>query len=198
MHRTNLILSFRSITTVCGIFLAIGLSPAARAQSRQIPVKLGLWESQVSSTMVMALPPEAEARIAAMPPDRQAQMRGMMSGSKPNVSTYKSCVAQHATMDELLDQNQNKSGMKCTFTNRTQTSDGASFDTSCTMPQGTATGHTEFHMLNDEHWTSTTHISADMSGKGGATRHVSMESTVTSRYVGAQCGDVKPSSPTSD
>ena len=197
MHRTNLSLSFRSITTVCGIFLAIGLLPTARAQSRQIPVKLGLWESQVSSTMVMALPPEAEARIAAMPPERQAQMRARLNGSKPNVSTYKSCIAQHATMDELLNQNQDKRGAKCTFTNRTQTSDGASFDTTCTMPQGTATGHTEFHMLNDEHWTSTTHISADMGG-GGATRHVSMESTVTSRYVGAQCGDVKPSSTTSE
>ena len=61
------------------------------------------------------------------------------------------------------------------------------------MPQGTATGHTEFHMANDEHWTSTTHITADMAG-----RHVTMQSTITSKYLGAQCGDVKPSATTSD
>jgi hypothetical protein len=168
---------------------------ALHAQSTPIPIKPGLWESQISSTTAMSLPPEIEARLAALPPAQQAQARSMMGGagggSSPVSTTIKSCVATQTSMDALLNQQQNKTGMKCTFTNRVQTTDGTSFDTSCTMPQGSATGHSTFHMTDDEHVTGTTHMTVDTNSRGTAA-HMSIDSTYAAKYLGADCGDVKP------
>jgi Protein of unknown function (DUF3617) len=184
---------------ICGIAFAMFAAPfSLYAQSAPIPVKPGLWESQISSTNQMALPPEVEARLAAMPAAQQAQVRSMMGGagggSSPVVTTTKSCVAGQTSMDSLLNQQQNRPGAKCTFTNRVQTADGASFDTSCTTAQGTATGHSTFHMTDDEHMSGTTHMTLDMSSNG-KTMHSTIDSTYTMKYLGADCGDVKPNGP---
>jgi len=178
----------------------LAVAASAGAQSMPIPIKQGLWQTSVSGTMQMQLPPEVQARIAAMPPAQQAQMQAMMGGAAggtPVNSTNKSCIASQESMDTLLNQAQQKSGMKCTFTNRVQTADGASFDTSCTMPPqgnmqgGTANGHSSFHMPDSEHVTGTTQMTVAMAAKGSTTT-MSMNSTMTSTYVGADCGDVKP------
>jgi Protein of unknown function (DUF3617) len=181
------------------IFAAVGVAAlvggaVATGQGTPIPVKLGLWETTVSSSNQMSLPPEAEARIAALPPDQQAMVRSRMGGA-PVAQTHKSCVASQTTMDALLNREQNHPDAKCTFSNRTQTSTGASFDTVCTMPQGTMKGHSEFHMVDSDHLTGTTHMSGTMSGRNGQSTTMNMTSTMTSKYLGADCGDVKPSGP---
>lgn len=181
----------------------LAVAGSAGAQSMPIPIKQGLWQTSVSGTMQMQLPPEVQARIAAMPAAQQAQMQSMMGGAgggTPVNTTTKSCIASQESMDTLLNQAQQKSGMKCTFTNRVQTADGASFDTSCTMPPqgnmqgGTANGHSAFHMSDSEHVTGTTQMTVNMAAKGSTTT-MSMNSTMTSTYVGADCGDVKPYTP---
>jgi hypothetical protein len=177
------------------IFLAIPFS--ACAQGTPVPIKAGLWETESSITNTMALPPELEAKIAAMPPAQQAQMRAMMpgaAGGKPMVVTGKSCIASSMSLDGFLNQQQQRSQMKCTFTNRVQTSDGASFDTSCVSPQGTATGHTQIHLVDDDHVTGSTHITMDGSAQGHS-MHMTVDSTTSSRFLGADCGDVKPYTP---
>jgi hypothetical protein len=191
-------LSLRDGLLICCIAFAIVAAPfSLHAQSVPIPIKPGLWESQISSTNTMSLPPEVEAKIAAMPAAQQAQVRSMMGGSAggsaPTSVTSKSCVAAQTSMDALLNQQQNRSGMKCTFTNRVQTADGASFDTSCTTPQGTANGHSTFHMTDDEHVNGTTHMTLDMTSNG-RTMQATIDSTYTTKYLGADCGDVKPGS----
>ena len=182
----------------------LAAAAGARAQGMaSAPIKQGLWETTISSNMKMSLPPEVQARIAAMPPAQQAQMQAMMGGAAggtPVASTNKSCIATQESMDTLLNQAQQKSGMKCTFTDRVQTADGASFDTSCTMPPqgnmqgGTAKGHSAFHMTDSEHVTGTTQMTVNMTAKGSTTT-MSMNSTMTSTYLGADCGDVKPNTP---
>jgi len=171
------------------------LFTVAVGQDKSLPIKLGLWETTVSSTNQMQLPPEAEARIAAMPPAQQAQVRSMMGGGTPMVSTYKSCAASSTTMDTLLNQAQDHEGMKCTFTNRTQTANSASFDTSCVSDQGTMTGHSDFRMPDSEHVSGATHLTGSMSSPRGGTMTMNITSTVTSKYLGADCGNVKPYTP---
>jgi hypothetical protein len=166
---------------------------AALAQSAAAPMKAGLWDAQVSSTTVMTLPPEMEARIAAMPPAQQAQMRATMSGAKPVVQTYKSCVAKQTSLDDVLNQQQQKAGTKCSYSNRVQTANSASFDTTCTTLQGSATGHTDVHWIDDDHMSATTHMTASSTSPRGAMQ-MSINSTMTWKYLGADCGDVKPNS----
>jgi hypothetical protein len=165
---------------------------SARAQSSStLPVKQGLWETTVTSTNQVTLPPDVEAKIAAMPAAQQAMIRQNMGGAKPASSTNKSCIASTVTMDQFLNQQQQNSQMKCTFTNRQMTATGASFDTSCTMQQGTATGHSQFTFVDDEHVTGQTHMTVNMTtakGSGQAT----LDSTMSMKYLGADCGSVKP------
>ena len=182
--------------TLAGSSLVLAfLFTVAVAQDAPIPIKLGLWETTVSSTNEMQLPPEAEARIAAMPAAQQAQVRSMMGGGTPVTTTHKSCVASQTTMDALLNQAQEHAGVKCTFTNRKQTATTASFDTSCVTQQGTMTGHSEFQMADSDHVSGTTKMSGTMTGPRGGTMTMNITSTSTSKYVGADCGDVKPYTP---
>jgi hypothetical protein len=166
---------------------------SAQAQSSSaIPVKQGLWETQITSTNQVSLPPDVEAKIAAMPAAQQAMIRQNLGGAaKPNISATKSCIASTVTMDQFLNQQQQNTQMKCTFTNRQLTATGASFDTSCTMQQGTATGHSQFTFVDDEHVTGQTHVTVNMTTKGGSAQST-LDSTMSMKYLGADCGAVKP------
>jgi hypothetical protein len=175
------------------VFLLLSAGPGV-AQVSSAPIKPGLWETQITSSNVMSLPPETEARIAAMPPDQQSMVRARMGG-KPVTTTHKGCAVAQSSLDSMLNDAQKRPGMKCTFTNRTQTSTTASFDTTCTMPEGTMKGHTEFRMADSEHVSGTTQMEGQMTGPNGGTTSMKINNQVTSKYLGADCGDVKPTLP---
>jgi hypothetical protein len=191
-----------------GVAVVVFAAPLAlHAQSGQLPVKPGLWEMQTSSgagaapgaPAMPALPPDAEARIAALPPAQQAQVRAAMAGAmgggaKPAPITTQSCIAPNTSMDSLLNQAQHRSSnaMKCSFTNRVQTARGASYDMSCTGPMGSAQGHTDYHLIDDEHFSSTVHITITAKGQSGQTMTMTRDATTTGKFVSADCGDVKP------
>ena len=174
-----------------GLFvLVMAFGTGVKAQSAPIPIKPGLWQTTVSGTNTVALPPEQEAKIAAMPAAQQAMIRNMSGGGKPTTVTTKSCAAQATSMDGLMSQAQQKN-TKCTFTNQTQTASGASFDVSCISQQGTASGHAQFQMADSEHVTGSMHMTVDATGRGGA-MHMTIDNSITSKYLSADCGSVKP------
>jgi hypothetical protein len=180
------------------LFLVSAASTAARAQSGSIPIKPGLWEIQSSSSRANALPPDAEARIAAMPAAQQAQVRAMMAngagGGQPISTTRQVCYTQ-ATLDSFANQAQQQSpGMQCTISNKTQSASGASFDITCTGPQGNAKGHDDIRLTDDEHFGSKTHMAMTGSSQGH-TMNLTVDVTSTGKFLNANCGDVKPFSP---
>ena len=150
------------------IVLIVVSTVGAHAQTTLAPIKQGLWQTQMTMSMQVTLPPDVEAKIAAMPAAQQAQMRSMMGGpgAKPTTSTVKSCVASTMTPTDLLNQAQQKGGMSCKFTNQQVTASSVSFDISCTTTQGTASGHVQFTMADSEHGTGTTHMTVAMSANG--------------------------------
>jgi hypothetical protein len=177
--------------------LSIALTFAAAAAHAQsaTPIKAGLWETSITTNMQMQLPPELQARIDAMTPQQQAMMKanmpGMMGGGAPTTTTTHSCSTGQ-TVQELVKQAQQK-GTQCTLTNQTQTATGMSFDIACTVPQGSATGHSSFTMADSDHVTGTTHLTATMSGRGGSGT-MNMDSNMSSHYLGSDCGTVQPNS----
>jgi len=186
--------STRLLRCTASVFL---LASAPLLCAQQNPMKAGLWETTVTINRVMALPPEAEARIAAMPPAQQAQVRAMMGGAgggQPMVTTRQECVAPQTTMDSMLNRAQQSSGMTCTLTNKTQTANGASFDISCTGAMGAAKGHTEFRRVDDDHVTSSSHMTVTATSHG-TTNNMTIDAATTAKFVGADCGDVKPFTP---
>ena len=189
-------LMFRKLGHTGSIVLIVLSTVAAQGQSMSATIKQGLWQTQVTMSMQVTLPPDVEAKIAAMPAAQQAQMRSMMGGAaaKPTTSTVKSCVASTMTPSDLLNQAQQKGGMSCKFTNQQVTASSVSFDISCTTTQGTASGHVQFTMADSEHGTGTTHVTVAMSANGHS-MNATMDGTSTYTYLGADCGDVKPDSP---
>jgi hypothetical protein len=145
-----------------------------------------------------ALPPDVEARIAAMPPAQQAQVRAAMAargGGAPAARpaggiTTQACLTPNTTMESLLSRSQ-QAGMQCTYSNKVQTATGASFDISCTGAIGNAQGHAVYKMPDDEHMSSTMHISIVASAQG-TPMNMTRDIASTGRFVKADCGDVKP------
>src|ERR1019366_1518203 len=189
-------LSFLRLGYAGSIVLIVVSTVGAHAQTTSAPIKQGLWQTQMTMSMQMALPPDVEAKIAAMPAAQQAQMRSMMGGpgAKPTTSRVKSCVASTMTPTDLLNQAQQKGGMTCKFTNQQVTASAVSFDMSCTTTQGTASGHAQFTMADSDHGTGTTHMTVAMSANGHS-MNATMDGTSIYTYLGADCGDVKPDSP---
>ena len=176
-----------SLFWMCAGVLAVVSPLVAQAQVSDAPIKLGLWETQVTSSTNMSLSPDMEARIAAMPPAQQEMVRSRMGG-KPTTSTNKSCVAKQESVDSMLNDAQQRPGIKCTFSNRSP----QGFDISCNSPQGVYKGHTDIQRLSDEHVTATTHLTGEATGANGGTTNVAVVTKMDSKYQGADCGDVKP------
>ena len=62
---------------VGSIVLIVSLTVAARGQGvMSTPIKQGLWQTQITSSLQVALPPDVQAKLAAMPPAQQAQNAG--------------------------------------------------------------------------------------------------------------------------
>ena len=186
----------RGITRI-GTALSVStlLLASASLVAQSASIKPGLWETEISVTTNMTLPPEAEARIAALPPEQQAMIRARMGGGKPTTSTNRSCVLPNTTVDSLLNQQTQRNGpMKCEVSNRSVTSTGGSFDTTCTGDGSTATAHVEFTRSDDEHATGKMHMTMN-STRNGRTMNGSSDSIVKYRYIAADCGDVKPMGP---
>lgn len=175
-----------------GFTLAASTLLLAGTLSAQSPtIKPGLWESEITVTTNMTLPPEAEARIAALPPEQQAMIRSRMAAGKPTTSTNRSCVAPNTTVDSMIEQTQRNGPMKCTISNKSVTPAGGSFDTNCTGDDTTATAHVEFTRTDDEHATGKMHMTMT-STRNGRSMNAASDSTIHYKYLGADCGDVKP------
>ncbi len=177
----------------CGAaLLLLAAAAGAKAQSTTaVPIQQGLWETTINTTSQISLPPDVEAKIAAMPAAQQAMIKqNMGGGSTPSSTTTHSCAASQMSMTDLLNQAQQKD-TKCTFSNQAQTPTGYSFDIACTMPQGSASGHSQFQMPDSSHVTGTTHMTMQATTRGGA-MSMTLDSTLTSKYLGADCGSVKP------
>jgi len=173
--------------------VAFTLSSAAHAQSSS-PIKAGLWETTVSTTTQMQLPPEVQAQLDAMPAQQQAMMKARMPGGMggaPAITTTHSCSTGQSVQD-LMNQSQRK-GSECKLTNQTQTGNSMSFDVSCTMPQGTANGHSSFTMADSDHVSGSSHLTAKVTGgRSNGTTTMNMDTTLTSHYLGSDCGTVAP------
>ncbi len=182
------------ITAAC-LSLALTFAAAAAHAQSSSPIKAGLWETTITTNMQMQLPPELQARLDAMTPQQQAMMKanmpGMMGGGAPTTTTTHSCSTGQ-TVQDLLNQAQQK-GSQCKLTNQTQTATGMSFDISCTVPQGSANGHSSFTMADSDHVNGTTHLTINMTSARGS-GSMAMDSTMSSHYLGSDCGSVAPNS----
>jgi hypothetical protein len=146
------------------------------------PVKMGLWETSVTSQMSgFQIPPDVVAKLKAMG-------RSVPGGSHTMVT--QGCLTPEEWQKQMAEMNQ-PGGNDCAVTNRHVEARKLSFDVSCKSEHGASTnGHWEMQVTDDEHGRGSAHMKSDMTGPNGQALTVDMN--FNSHYLSANCGEVKP------
>lgn len=135
------------------------------------PMKMGLWQAEVT-----------------------VQMSGMPNGMTipPRTMVSQSCLTPETWKDSLhnMQNRQRNMAAKCTTANVQQDGHHYTADVQCSAQQGFTTSiHVDMQFDSDESMHGST--SMVMSG-GNAAPGMSMSSTIKSKFMSSDCGDVKP------
>ena len=173
---------------VMGTVLLLPLLAAA-ADFTPLGLKRGLWESTVnmktSGSPMANIPPEQrsqmEAAMANMPPERRAQMEAMMAGrGQPTVT--KVCMTKESMSKALDFGAQQRKNCQVKVVSSSSTSQQVEME--CAMDNNKLTGTMTFEALSPVSGRATIQMSQDGVPK--------MSMIVNTRYLGSDCGDVKP------
>ena len=169
------------------LLILLFLAGTAEAGAAGLTAKPGLWERTTTTTMEgAAVAPSID--LSKMPPERRAKMEEMLAArndGKPRTATHRSCVTPEMLQkwDHFTQDDNEKS--RCERKVLEQSSSHFKMTTVC--EGGKSTGTFEFTAASPEsvagHMTMVTH------GDSGD-RKVNI--TMTSRWLGADCGDLAP------
>jgi len=165
---------FARITTL-SLLLSLAVFATVSTVSAQSveapPIKMGLWQTETSTAM---------AGMENMPAGQ--------GGAGRHTSVVQGCLTPETWKNEF-QKIQNEQSGNCTASNTHQDSHSLSFDETCKSDAYNTTAHFEALFDNSEHMhgTAKVHITGSAFPQG-----MTMNMTLTSHYLGADCGDVKP------
>lgn len=149
-------------------------------------VKLGLWETTVTSTM-SGLPTIPDSALAQMPPEQRAKIQQMIEERNGKPTTTKSCL----TKDKLQNSNPfQKAPPGCTYTVVSSSGSKMEVKMECVRNGMTMTGNVVVTASDSENVKGTVHMNTT-STSGGPSNGMKMDSTFTAKWLGSSCGDVQ-------
>jgi hypothetical protein len=183
------------------LLAAAGLA-AVQVFAGGIGLKPGLWETHVIKTVmdgrdmsaqIAGATAQMQQAMANMGPEQRARVEAMMkdhgvaSGSSPG--TVRMCITpEQAAQDKpFVD----REGCQPTTVNRS--GNHATFEFSCTRNGNTTSGKGEATIGGD---TIATVVDTTVKRANGETHAIHSESEM--KFLGADCGDVKPMTPPKD
>lgn len=148
-------------------------------------VKEGLWEVTVTHSMTGMpaapnLPPDA---LAKMPPEQRARVEAMMKGA-PSTDVRKDCVTKEKLEKHTAFSNNRG---ECTRTVVTSTGSKLELKFHCEEKQSSSDGTFLMEAVASDNVKGTMHMVINPSN--GHT--MNMDFTISSKYLGPACGDVK-------
>lgn len=167
--------------------LLAGLAVGSAAVAQTPPIKPGLWEVRTDRTAGGQPMPDMAERMQSMPEEQRKRMEAMMKqrGVDTRGGAMRICMTR-----ETLDQGHwHDGGSGRCKTDVTQRSGSTwKWRSVCTQPPVTSDGEALFQ--DPEHYTVSIRSTVTVQGQP-------RESTMVSRarWVGADCGDVKPIAP---
>lgn len=173
-----------------GLVVLFPLAMQSDMKITPLDVKVGLWETTVTSTMtgLPAMPSIPDSALAQMPPEQRAKIEEMIkerTGGKP--TTTRSCL----TKDKLEKTNPFENGPKmCTYTIVSSTSSKLEMKTECTQNDMKMTGDIVVEAVDSENVKGSVHMNST-GGKTASSGAMNISSTFTSKWLGAACGDVQ-------
>jgi hypothetical protein len=151
------------------------------------PIKPGLWQVKMDREGGPATPDMSE-RLKKMSPEQRKQVEAMMKQRGVDMSGGPGNMRICLTKDQL-DRNvwQGEQGnCKTDVTSRTATT--WKWHSACTQPESVTDGEATF--ANPENYVVKATTTTTAAGEKRTTK-----TTLTSKWVGADCGDVKPIQP---
>lgn len=150
-----------------------------------LDVKLGLWETTTVSQM-SGMPPIPPDMLAKMTPEQKAKMEAMMKQRQaegPKTHTDKQCV----TKEDLGKGGWfDKEEQDCTKTVLTSTSRKLDVKLECSKGGGKQTGTLNIEAVDSGNVKGTLQLAMT-----NGTNTMNVNSTMTSKWLGSACGDVK-------
>jgi hypothetical protein len=193
-------MNFRiSIALLTGFTISMILTLGAFAQTRNsqqpssqsnpkihpLNAKPGLWETTTTYKTSGAPPLPAEA-LAKLTPEQRARLEERMnanSAGNTNTTTDKHCVTKQ-DLETAPDFGEGKG--ECTYNIQTSTSTEAKGTYSCNMEGMKVSGAIDITAPDPEH------IKGSSQGSlSGGSRTMNVESTFTSKFLSASCGNVR-------
>jgi hypothetical protein len=150
--------------------LSVTLTAAAFAQSPDTPpIKMGLWQTEVNTTI--------------------AGIENMPQGGAGHHTVSLGCLTPETWKSEMEKLSDEQHRAECKMSNLQEDSHGVSFDEGCTSQRYNSTIHFEAVFDGDDHLhgSAKIHVTAQ-----GMPQGMDMHMTMTSHFMSASCGDVKP------
>ena len=162
------------------------LTPLAGWAVDPVPmdVKLGLWETTLTNQTDISsmMPPEMLSKLT---PEQRAQMEAAMNGrGGPRTSTTKRCVTKDTINEELTSASTANRQVNCTRTFVTSTSTKQVIHMECTSGTMKSSGDVQVEVIDREN-SKGSMVMTSGGGRGG-----NMKMAWTSKWLGADCGDV--------
>jgi hypothetical protein len=175
-----------ALTAAC---LVAGIGGVARAQTPP-PIKPGLWEvhpqREVDGQKVEM--PDMSERLKNMPPERRRQIEAMMKQRGVDMAGGGSDMKICLTKDSLDPGQWQKHQGTCTTDYSSRSGRTWRWRTVCTDPVAETDGEATF--TSADAYTVKTTTTMTLQGQPRTTRM-----TLHSRWLGPDCGDVKPVTP---
>jgi hypothetical protein len=179
------ITDFRLLTLTASL---IAVPLLAQAQTAP-PIKPGLWQVQSEREVNGQKAPDPMERMKDLPPEARKQMEAMMKKRGVDMGEVgggrKVCHTR-----ESLDQGRWKgdSNERCKTDITGRSASAWKWHSVCTQPESEMDGEALF--ANPENYTVKMLMTSQHQGKPQA-----MRMTITAKWIGADCGDLKPMQP---
>jgi hypothetical protein len=174
------------VLLVVGVVVVAGASQSPGGKP-MIDVKLGLWETTTAGES-QGVPP---IDTSSMTPEQKARLEAFLQaqkarGNTPTTRTSKSCLTKEKLEKGFLDDPARQAQVQCKQTVVSNSATELHMKADCTGGGRGMSGDFHFVALSRES------VRGEMTmvmGEGG--RGMTVKSTMTSKWLGAECGDLK-------
>jgi len=170
-----------------GLTLLWPLALFAADDYKPLDVKLGLWESTLTS-QTTGMPPLPEELLSKLTPDQRARMEAAMkarAAKGPQTRVTKSCLTKDQLDKALTFGSEGNAACKRTLINSSSTKQDIRFDCSDEKSGMKGSGTVHVEAINSENVKGAVQVSA-----AGGANNMNTQMSFSAKWVSSDCGDV--------
>lgn len=170
-----------------GVTLLWPLASWAADDYKPLDVKLGLWESTMTS-QTSGMPPMPEEVLSRLTPDQRAKMEAAMKAREskgPQTRVTKSCLTKEQLNKAMTFGGEGNGACKRTLVSSSASKQDVRFECSDERSKMKSTGNVHIEAVNSENVKGTSQVSS-----GDGSHKMNIQISFSAKWVSADCGDV--------